>query len=217
MWPRGYPLNQINKPYVNDHVYTKRKTSWIQSGLVDGNPDVDAIFKMTRSIDSWSMFDTYAPSMQLPKFRFAPYNAQNTFYWKEAFWALYLPVTHTFKVTDIWRSYWAQRLIWLLGGSVQFSRPNASFRQRKNHSYSSDYNEETKLYSQTGALLEFLSKWECFKTEFYDCIIDLSQQMVDKKFWEQADIRGVQNWLKDLDSMGYPQPKMVQSIYVKIG
>ena len=213
MWPRGYPLSQINKPYINDYVCTRRKTSWVQQGVVDGDPDVDAIFRLTKSMESKPInvtFDPSAPSMQIPPFRFAPYNAQNTFFWKEAFWSLYLPVTHTFRVTDIWRSYWTQRLIWLLDGTIQFYGPNA-FQQRNSHSYLSDYKEEPVLYMQTEALLEFLTKWKCSKDLFYECVIDLTQQMADNNFWGQEDVLGVENWLSDLDSIGYVQPKIVKS------
>lgn len=31
---------------------------------------------------------------------------------RSAFWALFLPTTVTLRVADIWRSYWAQRLMW---------------------------------------------------------------------------------------------------------
>lgn len=42
---------------------------------------------------------------------------------RDALWALRLPVTTTFRVCDIWRGYWAQRLLWDLGGALVFLPP----------------------------------------------------------------------------------------------
>ena len=37
-----------------------------------------------------------------------PWNSQNTLFEREALWGLLIPVTTTFRVCDIWRSYWVQ-------------------------------------------------------------------------------------------------------------
>lgn len=58
--------------------------------------------------------------LALPSGVFSPYNSQNTVHQRSAFWALYLPSSVSFRVTDIWRSFWAQRLLWETDGSVVF-------------------------------------------------------------------------------------------------
>ena len=37
-----------------------------------------------------------------------PWNSQNTLFERDALWGLLIPVTTTFRVCDIWRSYWVQ-------------------------------------------------------------------------------------------------------------
>lgn len=45
IWPRGYPLEYIGAP--NNDMYTacEMKRPIVQQGLVNGDPDVDAIYR----------------------------------------------------------------------------------------------------------------------------------------------------------------------------
>ena len=111
-------------------------------------------------------FDETSPSIQYPIYKLSPYNSQNTFFHYEAFWSLYLPYTVTFRLTDIWRSYWAQRLMWLLNDTITFNGPNA-VQFRNSHSYLKDFESEKSMYSKTESLIEFLFKWKCSMKSFY--------------------------------------------------
>ena len=98
-------------------------------------------------------FDETSPSIQYPINKFSPYNSQNTLISYEAFWSLYLPKTVPFRLTDIWRSYWAQRLMWMLNGTITFNGPNA-YQLRNSHSYLKDFYEEQDMYLKTEKLIE---------------------------------------------------------------
>ncbi|XP_071096040.1 uncharacterized protein [Haliotis cracherodii] len=142
-WPRGYPLEHVTEnsaPDYNLHVW---KSPLIQQGLVNGDPDMDALFRLTRKKRNSVLnvtFDRMAPNVIVPKGTFSPFNSQNTLFFYDAFWALMLPVTVTFRVCDIWRGYWAQRLLWEIGGTLGFIAPNA-FQKRNPHS---DINDACK-------------------------------------------------------------------------
>jgi hypothetical protein len=153
-------------------------------------------------------FDETSPSIQYPIYKLSPYNSQNTFFHYEAFWSLYLPYTVTFRLTDIWRSYWAQRLMWLLNDTITFNGPNA-VQFRNSHSYLKDFESEKSMYSKTESLIEFLFKWKCSKKSFYECVIDLSYGMAVEKFWEMEEVDSIRNWLHDLNKIGYKEPKIV--------
>jgi hypothetical protein len=45
IWPRGYPLGEIHKPHYNSYICGRRKRSFVQQGVVNGDPDCDAIFR----------------------------------------------------------------------------------------------------------------------------------------------------------------------------
>ncbi|RMZ94959.1 hypothetical protein BpHYR1_039138, partial [Brachionus plicatilis] len=117
IWPRGFPLDEIKNTYNNTYLLGAIKTSIVQQGVVNGDPDIDAIFRLTKKLKDEQIdiyFDDSAPSFQIPLYKMSPYNSQNTLFSYDGFWSLYLPNTVSFRLTDIWRSYWAQRLMWLL-------------------------------------------------------------------------------------------------------
>jgi hypothetical protein len=180
---------------------------------VNGNPDVDSIFRFTKSMQYKRLnlfFDQSAPSLQLPVYKMSPFNSQNTLFCYEAFWSLYLPFTVSIRITDIWRSYWTQRLMWLTNQTVSFHGPS-SHRIENSHSYLKNLNEENTMYAQTKQLVKFLFRWKCKFSKFYDCVIDLSAQMAKKGFWGIEEVNGIHQWLNDLNSIGYIEPKIVNS------
>ena len=213
IWPRGFPLTYIQQKNASfKYVCGKRKTSFVQQGVVNGDPDVDAIFRLTKSMQYKKIdvkFDPTSPSIQYPIGIMSPYNSQNTFFHYEAFWSLYLPRTVAFRLTDIWRSYWSQRLMWLLNGTITFNGPNA-YQLRNSHSYLADFKDEQTMYLETERLVEFLYEWNCENVQFYECVLDLSRKMVDKGFWLDEEVTSIQNWLYDLTEIGYEQPIMTE-------
>ena len=52
IWPRGFPLNLINKKNKLK-VKTKKIFSPIQQRMCDGNPDVDAVFRLTNKFKNY--------------------------------------------------------------------------------------------------------------------------------------------------------------------
>jgi hypothetical protein len=211
IWPRGYPLTHISANFNNSYFAGVRKRSAIQQGVVNGDPDVDAIFRLTKSMQYKRInlfFDQSAPSLQLPINKLSPFNSQNTLFAYEAFWAMYLPSTVSFRLTDIWRSYWAQRLMWLTNQTVSFHGPSA-YQMRSPHSYLKDFDEEKSMYSQTENLVKFLLGWKCEFTKFYSCVLDLSSQMAREGFWKIEEVKAIKLWLHDLNSIGYKEPKLV--------
>ena len=178
IWPRGYPLSKIHLNYDNQYLCGQLKPSIVQQGLVNGDPDVDAIFRLTKTMNYKRpniTFDQTSPSLQIPTFTFTPYNSQNTLFHYKAFWSLYLPKSVTFRLTDIWRSYWSQRLLWLIDSTVSFYPPNA-IQIRNSHSYLNDFKEEQNMYTQTEDLIQFLSEWKCTYGTFFKCALDLSEK-----------------------------------------
>ena len=76
------------------------KSPLIQQGLVNGDPDMDAIFRLTRKYPLAPLevtFDPAAPPAFLPEGVFSPFNSQNTLFHRDAFWALMLPSTTSFR------------------------------------------------------------------------------------------------------------------------
>jgi hypothetical protein len=144
IWPRGLPLEAVRKdvppadklPVV--HVYAP-----IQQGLADENPDVDAIYRLLFPLPQ--SFGVRREPILAGRGSWCPFNSQNTTWFREAFPLLYLPSTCSFRMTDIWRSYVAQRIAWENGWPVLFH--NATVYQIRNeHDLMRDFRDETPGY-----------------------------------------------------------------------
>jgi len=212
IWPRGYPQSEIHKIHYNNYICGRRRASFVQQGVVNGDADVDAIFRLTKAKNYKKIdvkFDETSPSVQYPIYKMAPYNSQNTLFTYEAFWSLYMPKSVTFRLTDIWRSYWAQRLMWLINGTVSFYGPNAH-QSKNSHSNLKDLNEEKEMHLKTENLVKFLFDWNCSHEKFYDCVLNLSEEMAKRDFWSFDEVESIKYWLEDLTQIGYIEPSIVE-------
>lgn len=156
IWPRGYPLEQvIHNQSPSSYRLTRPIESnvYIQQGLANNDPDVDAIFRLTRELNV--TFSQDACPIAYPSGVMAPFNSQNTIFYREAFWGLMIPITTSFRVCDIWRGYWSQRLLWEIGGNIAFLPPSV-VQKRNPHHLLEDFDDETPLYHDSGRLIRFL-------------------------------------------------------------
>src|SRR5262249_31382202 len=108
IWPRGLPLTCIQRPVADINSLVDLQTMCpIQQGLVESNPDVDAIYRLVLPLPQ-----TFRRSVQLAlgAGSWCPFNSQNTTWWPQAYPLLYLPSHCSFRMMDIWRSFIAQRI-----------------------------------------------------------------------------------------------------------
>ncbi|PKV76386.1 STELLO glycosyltransferase family protein [Pontibacter ramchanderi] len=151
IWPRGFALEHLHKtlPSLRNFKLVK---SPIQQGLADENPDVDAIYRLTMPLP---VYFNLSPSVALGNNSFCPFNSQNTTWFKEAFPLLYLPSHCSFRMTDIWRSFIAQRIAWTCGWPILFH--NCTVRQERNtHNLMTDFKDEISGYISNDAILNRL-------------------------------------------------------------
>lgn len=156
VWPRGFPLEclQAEVPQPESMVPCSAP---IQQGLADGDPDVDAIYRFTGKLPI--EFQVRDRPVALANGAWCPFNSQNTTWLEPAFPLLYLPSFCSFRMTDIWRSYVAQRICWENGWNVLFH--NATVRQERNeHDILKDFNDEVIGYSNNRAICAKLDALE---------------------------------------------------------
>lgn len=142
IWPRGLPLDRV-KDGVKPRAELAQVTADcpIQQGLADGDPDVDAIYRLVLPLPVTFSGDPVV----LGEGVWCPFNSQNTTFFKPAFPLLYLPYHCSFRMTDIWRSFVAQRIGWANGWSVGFHAPTV-FQERNDHDLMRDFAEEVPGY-----------------------------------------------------------------------
>jgi hypothetical protein len=144
VWPRGFPLEEIQLANKNIFVnpIATQVFSPIQQGLADENPDVDAVYRMTYNLPL--TFEKKG-AFHLSKGLWCPFNSQNTTWFKDAFPLLYLPSFCSFRMTDIWRSFVAQRVMWECDWSVIFHDATV-WQERNEHSLIKDFEQEVSGY-----------------------------------------------------------------------
>jgi hypothetical protein len=197
IWPRGLALDWIARsaPALREAA-PREVTCPIQQGLADDNPDVDAIYRLCRALPF--VFER-GESVALGEGAWCPFNSQNTTWFPEAFPLLYLPALCSFRMTDIWRSFVAQRVCWANGWSVLFHR--ATVRQERNdHNLMRDFEDEISGYTKNDKIASTLAALDLPAGEQHvgSNLRRCYEALIAKGFLPQDEIVLVDAWLYDL-------------------
>jgi hypothetical protein len=122
LWHRGYPIDYL--PYRNRVEYKGKKTvtPLIQADLWDGDPDIDAMCRLTQKpICKFNVTGPFAANKQ------SPFNSQNTFIHRDAL-KHYAVWPYVGRMDDIWGGYYTQGMI----GSDKLIYNRASVYQDRN-------------------------------------------------------------------------------------
>lgn len=153
IWPRGLPLDRVTLSPPAADVQEKGFYCPIQQGLADGDPDVDAIYRLILPLPL--QFEKRDPVILSGAW--CPFNSQNTTWWPEAFPLLYLPFHCSFRMTDIWRSFVAQRIAYLNGWGISFHNATV-FQDRNEHNLMRDFEEEIPGYLNNHRIRQMLDE-----------------------------------------------------------
>lgn len=155
IWPRGLPLDRILSGIPEfERLSQKEVDCPIQQGLADENPDVDAIYRLALPLPQSFRRDR---RLALTAGTWSPFNSQNTTWWRDAFPLLYLPAYCSFRMTDIWRSFVAQRISWANDWGILFHEPTV-WQERNEHNLMRDFRDEVPGYLNNAAISEALDK-----------------------------------------------------------
>jgi hypothetical protein len=142
IWPRGLPLDQVRQPPPSPAAIVAPVYCPIQQGLANENPDVDAIYRLVLPLPV--NFRDEAP-VALGPGAWCPFNSQNTTSFPDAFPLLYLPYYCSFRMTDIWRSFVAQRIAHVNGWAIGFHKATV-YQVRNEHNLMRDFADEVPGY-----------------------------------------------------------------------
>ena len=138
----------------------------------------------------------------LSKKSFSPWNAQSTLFEYKTFWGMLLPMTVHGRVSDIWRSYFTQKIMWEQDSYMAFC-PAIVNHIRNQHRLIKDFDAEMPLYTQTEALLKFLNEWKPKHTTIPKILEEMYIEMFERGILELRDIEFIQAWIRDLYTIGY--------------
>ncbi len=204
IWPRGFPLDQVNDPHTFRHDATAPAQTFtcpIQQGLADLSPDVDAVWRLL--LDREFYFPPTQQSVWLPPGTWCPFNSQTTWWWPPAYPLMYLPSYCSFRMTDIWRSFIAQRCLWELGHGLVFHPPEV-IQQRNVHNLLRDFEQEVPGYLQNQKIGQTLTDLSLAPGvgAVADNLMRCYEAMVAKGFIPSDELPLVKAWLADIESLG---------------
>jgi len=153
-WPRGLPLNAVRVGVEQLGEPEEVAVPVVVQAVADGDPDVDAVYRLTSPDTSDIRFDSEM-SLLIPSACWAPFNSQATTWPRELFALMYLPGTCSFRMTDIWRSFIAQRVMREVGSRLVFTGPTV-FQERNAHDLMRDFRDEAEGYLGYDAVVDAL-------------------------------------------------------------
>lgn len=198
IWPRGLPLEELQKPLPSIDTFEEKDVVCpIQQGLADENPDVDAVFRLAFPLP---LDFNKSGNIALGNNAWCPFNSQNTYWYKEAFPLLYLPSYCSFRMTDIWRSYVAQRIAWANGWSILFHDATV-WQERNEHNLLKDFEDEIPGYLNNAkickglAALDIKGGRENILTDLLTCY----EFLTNEGFVGKEEMPLVKAWINDLE------------------
>lgn len=199
VWPRGFPLGRIADPDSYRRVPEAGAETIhapIQQGLADQSPDVDAVWRLV--FDRELRFRG-GPSIHLPPGTWSPFNSQSTWWWPAAYPLMYLPSFCSFRMTDIWRGFVAQRCLWALNAGLVFHAPEV-LQQRNPHDLMRDFEDELPGYLGNERLVDVLASLslEAGVGQPGKNLQLCYQALVEAGFCEERELVLVAAWLDDL-------------------
>ena len=220
IWPRGFVYKNISiddNEYLNLASNQVKLNPLIYQGIINGKPDVDSIFLLTRIGKNQNLdinFSEQNPLFYLPG-NYVPINSKNTKYLYDVFPLLPLPTTTNKKISDIIRGYIMQYYSWRYNGGVIYLSSDA-YKKGYNNSTLSDLIEEKNLYYKIGELLDIL-KDEIFYeiNEPIKLIINIIEKLVSRKILGKNDLKMYKAYINDLSHFGFIFSSEFQN-YIKI-
>lgn len=197
VWPRGFPLGKILAP-CKPRSRRRQVDIGVWQQLADNDPDVDAIYRLTRSEPV--LFKT-RDNFALARHVYCPFNSQNTFWSRKAFPFMYLPKSVTSRFTDILRGYIAQRLLWEENLLLGFGGASV-WQDRNPHDLMQDFSDEVPMYLNVVPIVERLESLR-FSESPLGNLHRAYQVLVDDHVVAECELKALEGWMGDLRTYGF--------------
>jgi hypothetical protein len=197
IWPRGFPLERIKDSIpAFEFLEVQEVDCPVQQGLADENPDVDAIYRLVAPLPLSFRQDR---RVALTSGSWSPFNSQNTTWWAEAFPLLYLPAYCSFRMTDIWRSFIAQRIAWANNWGLLFHEPTV-LQERNDHNLTHDFRDEVPGYLHNNAISEALDNLRLSPgvEHIGENLLACYEKLVEMALIDRQELHLVAAWIDDL-------------------
>ncbi len=199
IWPRGFPLDRIHVDAEVSGRVEGLVEAPVQQGLVNGSPDVDAVWRLT--MDRPFEFERRG-DLLLRAGQWCPFNSQNTWWWPVAYPLMYIPSHCTFRMCDIWRSFVAQRCLWAAGYGLAFFDADV-VQERNPHDLMRDLEDEVPGYLQNSRMAMLLGalKLQAGEKSVAGNLQACYDALISAGIFPSAERLLLEAWLADLDRL----------------
>ncbi len=198
IYPRGLPLTHARGETPVPDRFSSAECP-IQQGLADNDPDVDAVYRMLYPLPFDFRVDD-GPVL-LGDGAWCPFNSQNTTFFPSVFPLLYLPANCSFRMTDIWRSFVAQRVLHARGLGVLFHGPTV-WQERNEHDLHRDFLDELPGYSHNHKMREELMKLSLHPSASLQAMMESCYEVLIRHGWVGPEEETLlEAWFTDLRTL----------------
>jgi len=191
VWPRGIPLRCVLDPETPKASAAKNLKVGVWQFLADGDPDVDAIYRLTNNTP---IYFNWRTSLVMDQDTCCPFNSQNTYFRREVFPLLYLPSTVTFRFTDILRGLVAQPILWAAGYHLGFA--GATVLQKRNpHDYLKDFESEIPCYLTAEKVVQIAKEAVYREKSIPENLLSVYRALSDKGIVTDKELEILICWL----------------------
>eukprot|EP00747_Dinoflagellata_sp_TGD_P065725 gnl/TRDRNA2_/TRDRNA2_154481_c0_seq1.p1 gnl/TRDRNA2_/TRDRNA2_154481_c0~~gnl/TRDRNA2_/TRDRNA2_154481_c0_seq1.p1 ORF type:complete len:807 (+),score=93.45 gnl/TRDRNA2_/TRDRNA2_154481_c0_seq1:105-2525(+) len=200
VWPRGTPLHIAMTTTSSNTTQSivASESLVIQQSLVNGDPDVDAIYRLGAGISEGGIkFESDMPLVLEPGVS-APTNSQATTFHQKAFPLMLLPASVHPRVSDIWRSYFALPILWAKNLRVAYVAPRVE-QVRNKHDEKEDLWAEWPLYHKAGSLAAYVNILNVDPSiSIPEAMLQMYEEMHMKGFIEVSDLQLCKAFMEDV-------------------
>jgi hypothetical protein len=144
LWHRGYPIEDLPKKNNVQYRGKIKKNFLVQADLWDGDPDIDAICRLSKI--PCVKYENISP---YTSYKLSPFNSQNTFLTRQVL-PYYMVLPFTGRMDDIWGGYLLQRKF---GNCVVYNKSTV-YQERNPQDLVKNLENEIIGYKYTKAFLE---------------------------------------------------------------
>ena len=193
IWARGYNLANLDKKISDVQSNIPLMPGVIQF-LVDGNPDVDAIYRLVAGADLDLSVDELRLPLAVAK-GWHPFNSQATLWRSSDIHLMYLPTYCNFRMTDIYRGYIAQRILKERNQHLVFE--GVAVKQVRNqHSITGDFFGEHSGYKDVGKLIKILETIELSNMSEHQMLTSIYNELIKADIIEDQELTHLNAYLE---------------------
>ena len=193
IWPRGFPLSLL-KNNTNYFIQDTDKKPSIINGLVENDPDVDALFRIICNHQESIRWEK-DKCILIDNKNVCVFNTQNTFWLNsDLFMCLLIPCTVSFRYCDILRGIINNIILKITNNYMMYTSPNV-IQNRNNHNLINDFKSEYEMYIFNETILNFIENNTMNITSIKELLCLIYNNLLINNVIMQKDIDILNEWI----------------------